>query len=104
MAARMIVELGDGTKIHFGQVPEGGLHEVSIADEAARVAESAFRKGLGALGSLVAVLDEALRKIPKRPEGVELEFRASLSGACDLFVVSGEGEAEFKVTLRWGKE
>jgi hypothetical protein len=100
----MIVELADGAKIHFGRAPEGGLDEVSIGDEAARVAESAFRKGLGALGSLVGVLEEAVGKMPKRPEAVELEFRASLSGECDLFVVSGEGEAEFTVTLRWGKE
>ena len=104
MAARMIVELADGTNIHFGQVPEGGLHEVTVAESAVRVAEGAFRKGLGALGSLVGVLEEAVSKIPKRPDGVELEFCASLSGECDLFVVSGEGEAEFKVTLRWGKE
>lgn len=31
-----------------------------------------------------------------------MEFRASLSGECDLWVVSGEGEAEFKVKVTWG--
>jgi hypothetical protein len=40
----------------------------------------------------------------KRPEKVEREFRAPFSGECDLFVVSGETEAEFKVTLTWGRE
>jgi len=38
-----------------------------------------------------------------RPEKVEMEFSASLTGECDLWIVSGEGEAEFKVTLAWGK-
>jgi len=32
-----------------------------------------------------------------------MEFRASLTGECDLWIVSGEGEAEFKVKLAWGK-
>jgi hypothetical protein len=104
MAAQMIVELADGNKIYFGRAPEGGLDEVTIAEDAARIAEAAFRKGLGALGSLVGVLHEAVGKLPHRPEGVELEFRASLSAECNLFVLSGDGEAEFKVTLRWGKE
>ncbi|MBY0297813.1 MAG: hypothetical protein K2X71_17555 [Methylobacterium sp.] len=33
-----------------------------------------------------------------------MEFRASLTGECDLWIVSGETEAEFKVTLTWGKK
>jgi len=39
-----------------------------------------------------------------RPEKVEMEFSASLTAECDLWIVSGEGEAEFKVTLAWGKD
>ena len=35
---------------------------------------------------------------------LKMEFRASLSGECDLWIVSGNAEAEFKVTLAWGKE
>ena len=41
--------------------------------------------------------------MPRRPEKVEMEFRASISVECDLWTVSGDGEAEFKVTLAWGK-
>jgi hypothetical protein len=32
-----------------------------------------------------------------------MEFGATLSSECDLWIVSGHGEAEFKVTLSWGK-
>jgi hypothetical protein len=32
-----------------------------------------------------------------------MEFGASLSGNCDLWVVSGEGKADFKVKLVWSK-
>jgi hypothetical protein len=40
----------------------------------------------------------------KKPEKVEIELRASLSSECNLWIVFGDGEAEFKVTLTWGKE
>lgn len=33
-----------------------------------------------------------------------MEFRASLTGECDLWIVSGETGAEFKVTPTWGKD
>jgi hypothetical protein len=32
-----------------------------------------------------------------------MEFGAKLSTDCNLWIVSGEGEAEFKVTLSWEK-
>jgi hypothetical protein len=38
-----------------------------------------------------------------RPDKVEMEFGASLSGDCDLWIVSGEGKADFKVKLAWNK-
>ena len=38
-----------------------------------------------------------------RPDKVEMEFGASLSADWDLWIVSGEGEAELKVKLVWGK-
>jgi hypothetical protein len=49
------------------------------------------------------MLEQAVGKMPNRPDKVEMEFRASLSGECDLWIVSGDGEAEFKVKLAWGK-
>ena len=39
----------------------------------------------------------------RRPDKFEMEFGASLSGDCDLWIVSAEGKAEFKVKLAWGK-
>ena len=44
-----------------------------------------------------------LSGLEHRPDKIEMEFRASLSGECDLWIVSGDGEAEFKVKLAWGK-
>jgi NTP-dependent ternary system trypsin peptidase co-occuring protein len=104
MSARMIVELPAGQKILFGgHGPETGLAEVGVADNIVRAAGDKFKAALGSLSSLIAMLEERVGHMAHRPDKVEMEFRASLSGECDLWIVSGEGEAEFKMTLSWGK-
>jgi Trypsin-co-occurring domain 1 len=104
MSARMLVELPDGKQLLFGgRSPTTGLAQVRIGDEITKAAGSAFRGALGTLASLVGMLEESVGRMECRPDKVEMEFRASLSGECDLWIVSGDGEAEFKVTLAWGK-
>ena len=101
MSAQMIVELPDGAKIYFGREPETGLSEVGVAEDIARASAEKFKVALGALASLVAALEASVGQMPHRPDKVEMEFGASLSGDCDLWVVSGEGKADFKVKLAW---
>ena len=101
MSAQMIVELPDGAKIHFGREPSTGLSEVGIAEDIAKVTGEKFKAALGSLASLVAALEASVGQMPHRPDKVEMEFGASLSGDCDLWVVSGEGKADFKVKLAW---
>jgi hypothetical protein len=104
MAAKMVVELPDGKQLIFGgRGPTSGLSEVGIGDEIARAASSTFKGALGTLASLVQMLEDSVGRMEHRPDKVEMEFRASLSGECDLWIVSGDGEAEFKVKLAWGK-
>jgi hypothetical protein len=100
----MIVTLPSGKKVLFGSPPKGGLHEVSARDKLVETSSAAFEKGLSSLGELVAVLERSVGALEKRPSKVEMEFGASLSGECDLWIVSGHGEAEFKVTLSWEAE
>jgi hypothetical protein len=57
----------------------------------------------GSLASLVGALEDSVGHMAHRPDKVEMEFGASLSGDCDLWVVSGEGKADFKVKLAWNK-
>jgi hypothetical protein len=97
----MIVTLPSGKKVLFGSPPKGGLHEVSAKDKLVETSSAAFEKGLSSLGELVAVLEKSVGALEKRPSKVEMEFGATLSGECDLWIVSGHGEAEFKVTLSW---
>lgn len=104
MPARMIVELPSGNKVLFGGEGEPtGLSEVALMDGVAQATSATFQKALGSLAGLVSALEQSVGRMPKRPDKVEMEFRASLTGECDLWVVSGDGEAEFKVTLCWGK-
>jgi Trypsin-co-occurring domain 1 len=104
MSARMIVEFPAGNKVLFGgRAPDTGLAEVGIADDIVKVPGEKFKAALGSLADLVATLEHSVGNMAHRPDKVEMEFGASLSGDCDLWIVSGEGKAEFKVKLAWGK-
>jgi hypothetical protein len=105
MPAQMVVELPGGSKVLFGgRGATRGLSEVGIGAEIATATSDRFKAALGSLAELVAVLEKSVGDMVHRPDKVEMEFGASLSGECDLWIVSGEGEAEFKVKLSWGKE
>jgi Trypsin-co-occurring domain 1 len=104
MPARMIVELPGGNKVLFGGGgTTTGLSEVGLSEDIAKATGEKFKAALGSLADLVAALEQSVGHMPHRPDKVEMEFGASLSGECDLWIVSGEGEAEFKVKLAWGK-
>src|ERR1700722_4296298 len=104
MPARMLIELPDGHKVFFGgHGAETGLSDVGIGERAATAAGAKFDGALASLAELVAALEGTVGKMVHRPDKVEMEFGASLTADCNLWTVSGKGEAEFKVTLSWGK-
>jgi Trypsin-co-occurring domain 1 len=103
MSAQLTVKLSDGAKIHFGREPETGLAEVGIAENIATASAETFKKALGSLASLVAALEASVGEMAQRPDKVEIAFGASFGGDCDLWIVSGEGKADFKVKLAWNK-
>ena len=105
MPAQMVVELPGGSKVLFGgRGTARGLSEVGIGDEIAKATGDRFKAALGSLADLVAVLEQSVGSMVHRPDKVEMEFGASLSGECDLWIVSGDGEAEFKVKLSWDND
>ena len=101
MAKTMQVELPSGKKLFFGASDEGGLQEVDALQNLPKAAAGQFESAMGTLGELVGVLEKKVGALASRPSKVEIEFGASLSGDCNLWIVSGKGEAEFKVTLSW---
>jgi hypothetical protein len=104
MPARMVVELPAGHKVYFGgSGSETGLAEVSVADDIATATGEKFKGALGALADLVGTLEKSVSAMPRRPDKFEMEFGAKLTSECNLWIVSGEGEAEFRVKLSWGK-
>ncbi len=103
MSARMLIELPAGRKLFVGGGgTEIGLTEVGMREVATAGMEK-FRGALASLSDLVDALDQSVGKLTRRPDKVEIEFSASLTGDCNLWVVSGEASAEFKVTLGWDK-
>jgi hypothetical protein len=89
--------------IFGGRGPITGLSEVGIGEEITKAASGAFKGALGTLAALIGMLEESVGRMEHGPDKVEMEFRASVSGECDLWIVSGDVEAEFKVTLAWEK-
>ncbi len=103
MPETIIVQFASGNTVRFGSSEGGGLSEVGFGDTLVEKTEETLAKAMSALGDVVSRLEAEIGKLEKRPDSVEVEFGASLKGKCDLWVVSGDGEAEFKVTLGWGK-
>ncbi|WP_096484117.1 CU044_2847 family protein [Methylorubrum populi] len=99
----MVVELPDGNKVLFGRDPDTGLGEIGIGDDITTKSQEQFKKALTSLAGLVKAMEETVGALARRPDAIEMEFGAKLTGECDLWIVSGETEAEFKVTLKWGK-
>jgi hypothetical protein len=104
MADSIEVTFASGNKVRFGSRTGGGLAEVGFGDTLANKTAETFDRAMGALGDVVSRLEAAVGGLAHRPESVEIEFSASLKGDCDLWVVSGSGAAEFKVTLKWGAD
>jgi hypothetical protein len=100
----MQVTLPDGRSLYLGGGgSDAGLSAVSASGRIAKAGADAFEKGMATFGTLFSVLDKAVSALPQRPDKVQMEFAARLTGECDLWIVSGEAEAEFKVTVTWGK-
>jgi hypothetical protein len=103
MSARMIVELSDGNIVLFGGGPVSGAPDVGITDDFVRVKGEAFKSALGSLAEVVKLCEASLDAMPKRPDKIELEFGATLSRDCELWIVAGGEQPEFKVKLSWAK-
>lgn len=103
MPQQIIIELPEGRKLYFGSDAQTRLAEVSAKSKLAAMTTENFKSALGSLGELVKILEDSVGNLPKRPDKIEMEFGASLKGDCNLWIVKGEGEADFKVTLSWDR-
>jgi hypothetical protein len=105
MSARIEVELTNGSKVLFGKREAAGRSsEVPSRVETANVTAYTFKIALGSLAEVVEMLEHAVASMANRPEKVEMEFGASLSSECNLWIMPGAGDAEFRVKLTWGRD
>ena len=100
MTAKIEVELVNGSKVLIGGQDDPAGSSLTIPNVTAHTLNIA----LGSLVHVVEMLEHAVASIANRPEKVEMEFGASISSECNLWIVPGEGEAEFRVKLTWGRD
>jgi len=104
MPTQMVVELPNGRKMLFGGANALGLAEVSIGEEIGKASQEQFKGAFSSLAELITSIEHSIKSLPHRPDKIDMEFGASLTADCDLWIVSGNGSAEFKVKLTWGKD
>lgn len=86
----------------FGETGNG-LSEVGVAEDIAKATNDAFKSALGALGEVVKTLEDSVDALTKRPDKIEMEFGATVTADCKLWIVSGKGDYAIKVKLTWEK-
>lgn len=104
MAARIVVDMSDGRLVLFGGAPEPGTPDAGIADGFTRASAEEFGAALRSIGELVKTLEASIEAMPKRPENIEIEFGATLSQECDLWIVADGADPEFRVRVSWGRD
>lgn len=104
MSARMLVELADGNIILFGGGPVAGAPDVGLSDDFTRSTAETFQSAFASLGVVAKMFEDSIAALPKGAGKLEVEFGATLSRDCDLWIVAPGGPAEFKVRLTWKSE
>jgi hypothetical protein len=99
VAARIEVELVSGSKILIGGRDAAGS-SLAIPN----VSAYTFKTALGSLVEVVEILEHAVASTANRPAKVEMEFGASLTSECNLWIVPAADDAEFRVKLTWGRD
>ena len=99
MTARIEVELVNGSKILIG-----GREAAGNSSAIPNVSAYTFKNALGSLVEVVEILEHAVASMANRTEKVEMEFGASISSECNLCIVPGAEDAEFRVKLTWGRD
>lgn len=104
MSARMLIELADGNIILFGGGPVTGAPDVGLTDDFSRATAETFQAAFASLGVVAKMFEASIAALPQGAGKLEVEFGATLSRDCDLWIVPAGGPAEFKVRLTWKNE
>lgn len=104
MAARIIVDMSGGRIVLFGGAPETGRPDASPSDGFTRASADEFSAALFSIGEIAKAFEASIDAMPKRPRNIDIEFGATLSDECDLWIVGEGADPEFRVTLSWGED
>jgi hypothetical protein len=104
MADSIVVEFPDGRNVLIGDGDFGGLAEVGVGESVRKVAIASLESAFASLTDFLQIVEKSIGQAAKKPSKVELEFGVSITSDCNLWIVSGEGKAEFKVKVSWDTE
>jgi len=104
MSARIIVNVSEGKIVLIGGSPEAGMPDVGLSDGLTRASGEELSAALGAIGDIVKSFQATIDALPSRPQTIEVEFGASFGRECDLWIVSGDANPEFRIRLVWGAQ
>jgi hypothetical protein len=86
------------------QASVGGSRKAGIADSVKTYVEKATDSFDKAVVSAMAAANSFIDKssqLSTRPQELTVEFGLKISGDLHLLVISGDSEANFKVTMKW---
>lgn len=92
----ILVEVDDARS--GGPVTRGGR-----AEDMVTTAGESLEQVLGKLGPAIQGIVSKLREGADWPDQVEVEFSVKLSAGANVIITRTEGEANFRIALRWSR-
>ena len=97
------VENGKSVVIEIEGAKKGLVPAASSGGVIAKSKKS-FEQALDTIGPIAGKLFTHLKEFPKEPEQINIEFGLKMGFETGVVIASGNGEANFKVSLTWKRD
>jgi hypothetical protein len=99
----MPLEQGGSILVEVDDVRSGPVTRGGRAEDMVTTAGESLEQVLGKLGPAVQGIVSKLREGTDWPDQVEVEFSVKLSAGANVIITRTEGEANFRIALRWSR-
>lgn len=97
------LEQGGSILVEVDEVRSGPLTRGGRTEDMVTTAGESLEQVLGKLGPAVQGIVSKLREGADWPDQVEVEFAVKLSAGANVIITRTEGEANFRIALRWSR-